>query len=226
MIRQVGLASCLPILAFALAPLATPQARILSQGPHRMEILLERLQGETWRTIDPGLVLDQGDRVRFRFHTNFDGYLYVMNQGSSGKYDQLFPRRETGEDNRILNGNEYQVPATSWAFTIAGPAGYETVYWLVSPARLSGGVPPRPAKPLRLSPRCDDAILHARGDCIDSSAGPRMIPRGEQVPQNIGQAAPRDRPDLLFMRQDKAAVVSSPEPLTGPVVYEFRLAHR
>ena len=39
--------------------------------------------------------------MRFRFRTNFDGYLYVTNLGTSGKYEQLFPRQETGQDNRI-----------------------------------------------------------------------------------------------------------------------------
>ena len=65
----------------------------MTQGAHRMEMMLERLDGDTWRAIDPGLVLAQGDRVRFKFRTNFDGYLYVMNQSTSGKYEQLFPAR-------------------------------------------------------------------------------------------------------------------------------------
>ena len=30
----------------------------------------------------------------------------------------------------------------------------------------------------------------------------------------------------MFMRQKDTAVISSPEPLTGPVIYEFRLAHK
>ena len=113
----------------------------MTEGAHRMELVLERLDGDTWRTIDPGLVLAQGDRVRFKFRTNFDGYLYVMNQSTSGNYEQLFPREETGQDNRIAASREYQVPATSAAFRIAGPAGHEIVYWLVTPARLTDGAP-------------------------------------------------------------------------------------
>jgi hypothetical protein len=76
-----------------------------------MEILLDRLEGDAWRAIDPGLVLERSDRVRFRFRTNFDGYLYVLNQSTSGKYEQLFPRQETGQNNRIEAGKQYQVPA-------------------------------------------------------------------------------------------------------------------
>ena len=128
----------------------------MAQGAHRMELMLERLDGSTWKTIDPALVLAQGDRVRFRFRTNFDGYLYVTNQSTSGKYEQLFPREETGQDNHIVAGKDYQVPATSVAFRIAGPPGHEVVYWLVSPVaaerRARRGPPCRPRAIPRRSP--------------------------------------------------------------------------
>jgi len=212
------------------------QSRVMTQGANRMEIQLERYENGTWRTIDPGLVLAQGDRVRFRFRTNFDGYLYVMNQSTSGKYEQLFPREETGTDNKIAAGTEYHVPATNTVFRVAGPPGHEIVYWMITPARLTDAAPeykplppppsPRPA-PANLIPRCDDAILKARGNCIDSSAGPKLVPRGEDIPSNLKSAAPQQNPrDLLFMRQKDTAVISSPTPLTGPVIYEFRIAHK
>jgi hypothetical protein len=230
----------MPRLASALclaAALASPQSgnvsRTMTEGGHRMELVLERLDRDTWRTIDPGLVLAQGDRVRFKFRTNFDGYLYVMNQSSSGTYEQLFPGEETGQDNRISASREYQVPATSAAFRIAGPAGYETVYWLATPARLSDTAPryqPPPATkaaPPTLIPRCDDTIWKSRGDCVDPSAGPKLVPRGEAIPQNLtGPGISQDQRDLLFLRQKNTAVISSPVPLTGPVIYEYRLAHR
>src|SRR5208283_2520891 len=111
---RTGLLACMPMLA--LLPGAWSQARNMAQGAHRMELMLERLDGAAWKTIDPALVLAQGDRVRFRFRTNFDGYLYVTNQSTSGKYEQLFPREETGQNNRITAGKDYQVPATSVAF--------------------------------------------------------------------------------------------------------------
>jgi hypothetical protein len=82
----------------------------MTEGTHRMELVLERLDRDTWRTIDPGLVLAQGDRVRFKFRTNFDGYLYVMNQSTSGNYEQLFPTDQAGQDNRSPRSKEYQVP--------------------------------------------------------------------------------------------------------------------
>jgi hypothetical protein len=216
-----------------LASLAFAQSHTMTEGAHRMEITLERLDGADWHSVDPALVLAQGDRVRFRFRTNFDGYLYVMNQSTSGKYEQLFPREETGQDNRVASNKEYQVPATSTAFKIAGPPGFETVYWLVTPARLSDappqlGVPPQAssAKLPTLIPRCDDTVLRARGDCIDHSAGPKLVPRDAEVPENLASQADTAQRDLLFMQQKNTAVIASSAPLTGPVIYQFRLAHK
>ncbi|HEY2019143.1 MAG TPA: DUF4384 domain-containing protein [Bryobacteraceae bacterium] len=223
------------VLAQGLALAQAKPAKTMTHGPHRMEIMLERHENGGWHTIDPGLVLAQGDQVRFRYRTNFDGYLYVTNQNSSGQYQQLFPLQETGQDNRVVSGKEYQVPATSMVFTIAGPAGFETVYWLVTPARLSEApprmrpIPPDYKNPTpngALTPRCDDTIWRARGDCIDNSAGPKLVPRGEQLPEALAGAADQTSRDLFFMRQNDKAVISSPAPLAGPVVYEFRLAHR
>jgi len=219
--------------ALALAAgLGLSQSHTMKQGAHRMEITLERLDGETWHVIDPGLVLAQGDRVRFRYRTNFDGFLYVTDLGTSGKYEQLFPREETGQENRVAASKEYQVPATSAAFRVAGPAGHDVVYWMVSPARMSDpGMRPAPSSaPAKASPtlipRCDDSILRARGDCVDSSAGPKLIPRGEQVPQDMSDAAGRGARDLVVIQEGKSAVISSPAPLSGPVIYQFRLAHK
>jgi len=219
-----------PLAALMLLPLARPQSKSMTQGTHRMELMLERLDGTTWKTIDPALVLAQGDHVRFRFRTNFDGYLYVTNQSTSGKYEQLFPREETGQDNHIVAGKDYQVPATSMAFRIAGPPGHEVVYWLVSPGPLTDmparpTLPPANTTPLTLIPRCDEGVMKARGDCIDSTAGPKLIPRDVDVSQDLAAANAASR-ELLFVREQNTAVISSTAPLTGPVIYEFQLAHR
>ena len=164
--------------AAVFAGLALAQSQTMTEGAHRMEIVLERLNGDDWRAVDPTLVLAQGDRVRFKFRTNFDGFLYVMNQSTSGKYEQLFPRIETGEQNNVAANQQYQVPATSTAFRIVGPAGYEVVYWLVTPGRLTDapprfGAPPPDLtlKPPTLIPRCDDSVMRARGDCVARMTG-------------------------------------------------------
>jgi hypothetical protein len=213
-------AAALLLMAGAAVPQSAPR--------YRMEIRLERVEANAWHAIDPGLVLEQGDRVRFRIRTNFDGYLYVTNLASSGSYQQLFPTADTGSENRISGGKEYQVPETSTVFRVAGPAGYETVYWLVTPAPIAqNSTKPDAAKPVtNITPRCDDSIWRSRGDCVDSSAGPKLVPRGADLPTPLAQAEGQSRRDLMFLRQDNKTVISGAGPLTAPVIYEFRLAHR
>src|SRR5262249_51201463 len=152
----------------AVAALLHPQTKVMNQGSHRMEITMERLDANgSWRTVDPATGLAQDDRLRFWFRTNFNGYLYVANQGRSGAYEQLFPSTEAGRDNKIQANREYQVPPGNSRFKVSGPPGYEIVYWLVSPVRLNESepgfkpLPPeyRSTTPLNLIPRCDDAVL-------------------------------------------------------------------
>lgn len=209
---RTRIAAALAVWTLA-CPLASQQRRASAQ---RMEIDVERQSESGWKVVNPKTVFEQGDRIRFRFHSSFNGYLYVMNYGTSGGYTVLFPRQDTGRENRVAAGAGYVIPATDGVFRISGPPGHDVVYWLVSPVRLdrpgaeSLVSPPRPAT---LLPRCDDTILRARGECIDHGAGP-----------SAGNDQ-RSR-DLLFIEKEKRTVVAAPAPLEGPVVYEFRIAHR
>ena len=225
------------IAAFAMLAAATAagQTKKLAQGPNRIEITLERLEDITWRAVEPGLVFDTGDRVRFRFRANFDGYLYVMDQATSGNYETLFPREDTGEQNRIEAGQEYVVPATTQGlFRITGPPGYDVLYWLVTPLSLGAApkyqpLPPPPKSgpvPPRLTPRCDDTIFKARGECVDSSAGPKGVKPAEKLPENLSGVPGAASRELMFIREQNSSVVASPAPIAGPVIYEFRVAHR
>ena len=75
-------------------------------------------------------------------------------------------------------------------------------------------------------PRCDESMLRARSLCIDSSAGPRQPDASEPLPENLaGLPGVRSR-ELVIMRRANQTVLSSPSPIDGPVIYEFRLAHR
>jgi hypothetical protein len=194
----------------------------------RVEISLERRDAGAWKVSDPGHVFATGDQVRFRFKSNTAGYLYVVNEGTSGETATLFPSAEAGMDNRVEANREYYIPGDQGAFKLTGPAGYDTVYWIVSPVKLGGEAPrykplpppPAPGKaPANLRPRCDDAIWKARGECVDTSAGLKQ----NEVPGF------RSR-ELLFLRKDQASVVAAPPPANaekpGLFTYQFRLAHR
>ena len=200
---------------------------------YRTEIILERDEQDTWRAIDPRLVLDEGDRVRFRIRSNSSGYLYVSHRNTSGAYNILFPSDETGSENKVEPGHDYIVPASGGWFRIAGPPGQEIIYWLVSPIQLTSleqrtksQLQSPSSSPARLLPRCDAAVFRARGDCIDASAGIKELSETANLPDQW-TAVPNLRfRDLVFIREKGVSIVSSFAPLNGPLIYEFRLAHR
>ncbi len=192
-----------------------------AQEPQRIRVTVERQEATAWTPVNAAHVFEGGDKLRFRFSASIAGYLYVMNQGTSGTYELLFPRSDTGGDNRVEAGKDYIVPASQGWFKVSGPAGQDVVSWLVSPVDLGKQyrpLPPPPAPgavpPSSLRPRCDDTIFKARGDCIDTSAGVKPV-------------TPRE---LMFTQDNnrgkESVVLSSPAPQSGPVVYELRLAHR
>jgi hypothetical protein len=206
-----------------------------AEEPQRIRLIVERQdtgKSSAWRAVNPATVFSASDKLRFRVSTNFPGYLYAMNRGTSGAYELLFPRSDTGSDNQVEAGKEYVVPAGTGWFKVSGPPGQDIVYWVVSPIELSRQyrpLPPPPPKgevPAGLKPRCDDVIFKARGECIDASAGVRPVKEGEELPENlnsVGGATPRE---LLFWQEKGGTVLSSQTPLSGPVVYELRLAHQ
>jgi hypothetical protein len=222
------------ILLFLSCSLSAQDIAPKARQGQRVEITLERQDGDAWKAVDPGFVFENGDHVRFRFRSNFDGFLYVMDYGTSGNYSLLFPREETGQENKISSGNEYRIPATQAWFRIAGPPGHDIVYWMVSPLALKSGdtgfVPPAPPQTKQrkktLMPRCDDSIFRARGECVDSSAGFRNIPETDELPENLKNIPRLDSRELIIMRKDESSLISSPVPVTGPIIYQFRLAHK
>jgi len=197
----------------------------------RIEITLERKDAKGWTSIEPSLVLASGDVIRFRFKSNFEGYLYVTNLGTSGQYSLLFPREETGTRNIVQASKEYLIPATDAIFRVSGPAGYESVYWLVSPVSL-GHLPdlrpsrPSGSRPPTLIPRCDDTMFRARGLCLDPEAGARVVGKEDPLPPEIGKLKATTR-ELTIMQERNRSVLSPTSGVTSaPVLYEFRLAHK
>lgn len=197
----------------------------------KMEIVLERKEGKGWTRVEPTRVLASGDTLRFRFKSNFDGYLYVTNLGTSGSYNLLFPRQETGLKNVVKANQEYVVPSTDASFRVEGPAGYESVYWLVSPVAL-GNLPdlkPTPNKTMdrpTMKPRCDDTMFRSRGLCLDPAAGPRSIGQDEAVPREFNRVGVTSRELTVLQQDDRTVVAPAGGSVSAPVLYEFRIAHR
>jgi hypothetical protein len=59
-------------------------------------------------------VFHAGDRIRFSVEANGPGYLYIINQGSSGNWKPVFPSSEVEDgNNRIEGWRPYTMPPKS-----------------------------------------------------------------------------------------------------------------
>ena len=186
-------------------------------GRKYVQVTLERLEGPDWRPVDPRTVLQQKDKIRFRFATSFPGYLYVFNRASDGATEKLFPNEEPA-NNRVEPGQAYLLPSQAGDYLIDGPPGYDITHWIVTPEPLatlpSGSQLPRSEIVSTLIPRCREGGLRPRGGCLDDRAGPQPAKDSPLKARNI--------------RIDRGsdARISSPTAKPGPIVYEFRVAHQ
>lgn len=217
-------------LMIGLSAFAVMTAQSAAAQAQKMEVVLEQQVGKTARVVNPQHVFKTGDLVRFRFRANFDGYLYVTDQASSGKYLKLFPGVKAGADNRIVRGREYIIPATSGSwFRIDKPAGYETVFFTVTPSRVGEKtapppppmLAPPPANPLPsdMLPRCDDGIFRARGECLDDKAGASAVSPSDPGPAKL---TPRE---IVVIRKPDSSVIAPASDGDAPIIYQFRIAH-
>jgi len=82
--------------------------------------------------VDTAKEFRTGDRVRFAFESNIDGYLYVAQQGTSGNWTVLFPNPQiNGGRNAVKRASEYEVPDDGW-FEMNPPSGVEKVFVFLS----------------------------------------------------------------------------------------------
>ena len=122
-------------------------------------------------------------------------------------------------------------------FKVSGPPGHDVIYWLVSPVDLGRQYRPLPPplapvrrRPCMLLRAATTRFSKSRGDCIDTSAGVKPVKPEDKLPENMTAWSRPTPRELLFIQDNsvgkESVVVSSPAPLSGPVVYELRLAHR
>ena len=174
-------------------------------------------------------VFEQGDTVHFKVQSDFDGFIYVMDQGTSGKFASVYPSAEAGSNNRVSQGQMFSIPSLeeSW-FEISGPAGFDVLYFLLSPESIatpppSAFVAPGPISSLK--PRCNDAVFKARGECTDINAGPAPLPKDAPLPAPLEPIASMASRDITVVKKQGGVQVGSSGNKTAPVIYTFRMAH-
>ena len=154
------------------------------------------------KEVDSSHTFHSGDKVRLQIEANVDGYLYVLQKGSTGKDRMLFPDpRINGGDNKIARGILYSVPGNQW-FTFDNNPGTENLTVAVSRTPMKSVVPPAPPKQTasnQAKEREEEGLVS-------------VVSVVQELNQNV-----RSR-DLVFI-QEKAPVVTAPaQSISAPVV--------
>jgi len=105
------------------------------QGPHPalgLRYTILKKTGNEQVEADAEATFHAGDRIRLAIEANDDGYLYVVNRGSSGTWKLLFPSPEIKDgDNRVQKRVRYEIPS-GYTFTFDEQAGEEKLFIVLS----------------------------------------------------------------------------------------------
>ena len=82
--------------------------------------------------VDANTTFRSGDRIRFSFEPNVDGFLYVVQRGSTGQWSVLLPHPEINEGrNAVTKFEEVTIPPEGW-FRMDDNPGTEQVFVYLS----------------------------------------------------------------------------------------------
>ncbi len=148
-----------PATAAALpaAEAAVPIVNVSTPKPLGLRYSILKRTADGQDEVDAATVFHAGDRIRLGIEVNSPGHLYIVNRGSSGSWNVLFPSPEVaGGDNRVLPGMRYEIPS-GYTFTFDERAGEEKLFIVLSRQpvpdldrliySLGEGVKAKPAEP-------------------------------------------------------------------------------
>ena len=94
--------------------------------------LLQKDPGGRYVEVLPATVFHSGDHVKLSLMANHSGYLYIIQQGSSGNWSPIFPSQDAAKDsNYIEPGQVYEIP-NDGAFELNKQPGKERLFILLS----------------------------------------------------------------------------------------------
>jgi hypothetical protein len=178
---------------------------------------------------DPDRMFQPAECIQFEFEANRSGYLYVLEQGSSGRWQSLLPSAEMPDEANIVRSrSRVRVPA-NYCFEIeAGTPGIERVFVVLSRnvedlydlhesiKGSKGTVPPPAARPERT-----DSMLSAQNMLGKEIArmSSDLRSRDFRIKKIAQPEDPTEPPHSVYV------VNASPAP-SDRVVTEIRINHR
>jgi hypothetical protein len=118
-------------------------SRGYGEAPHMVRVsseqiglrysLLLRNSDKSFAETPVSTVFHSGDHLRLSVMANQPGYLYVIQQGSTGNWSPIFPDAGSAKDiNKVEQGQVYQVPNGKDAFSFDQNPGQEKLFIMLS----------------------------------------------------------------------------------------------
>jgi hypothetical protein len=104
----------------------------------RYALLLRDTDGH-YNEVSPTAVFHNGDRLRLSLMANQPGYLYVIQKGSSGAWNSIYPGKHadgTEPTNHLNPGTVYQIPGKG-SFRFDQTPGQEKLFLVLSRERIA-----------------------------------------------------------------------------------------
>ncbi len=124
-----------PASSVAAQPVPVMNTAYRPQGPRPalgLRYTILKKSGYQPVEVGSGTVFHAGDRIRLAVEANDGGYLYVVNQGSSGTWKLLFPSPEIKDgDNHVQKRVRYEIPS-GYTFTFDEQSGEEKLFIVLS----------------------------------------------------------------------------------------------
>lgn len=199
----------------------------------RYSLLKKTPQGEAVE-IDSASEFRSGDSIRLDVESSDAAYLYVINKGTSGRWNVLFPSRSiAGGANRVDPEYRYVIPPGGW-FTFDEQVGEEQLFILLSRTPVEDleqaiyemGKPEDAQQPDD-KPKPPMLLAQARGidDSVVSTL--RRAHTRDLVFEKVDESATAAPASLSGSRAEKAVyVVTKTGGMDARVVVDLKLVHR
>ena len=184
-------------------------ANIANPEAISVQTSLDLTRGGKTTSVLPTHQFKSGDKVKLRYTTNADGYVYWLAKMSSGAYTMLFPNPDTGMDNYIKRNEEHTVPVKG-AFRFDDNPGTESLLMVFSPNKI---------------PELEQAVAEASGQKGNVAQRATQVARLEK-----DNTSKRKTRDLVVEEEDDeetgVSTQSQIAPQGEPFVALYELKHK
>jgi hypothetical protein len=118
--------------AMATTPPETPVPASVSHLGVRYNVLLIDSSSGSEQPVDPSRLFHDSDCLALSVQSNYDGYLYVLDRGSSGKWDVLLPSMDMADESNFVKARTTVKAPAQYCFSLSNPPGVEHLYLVLA----------------------------------------------------------------------------------------------